>query len=112
MSTRKSKAFSDICAARGLTGRQGVLIPDANVKNLALRRRVIDAVAEDRFRIIPIATIDQGIAILTGWEAGMRGPGGTYPDRSVNHAVEACLRRFAEQRRHFAAKPDNAGGQV
>ena len=103
----KIEGFFDICAARGLTGRQGVLIPAANVRHLALRRRVIEAVEQDQFRIIPIKTIDQGIALLTGKPAGERGADGTYPDGTVNRAVEDRLRLFAEQRRSFAAKTEN-----
>ena len=99
----KIEGFFDICAARGLTGRQGVLIPMSNVRNLALRQRVIDAVARGDFRIIPIETIDQGIALLTGMPAGERGTDGQYPQGSVNRAVEDRLHLFAEQRRKYGA---------
>ena len=104
----KIEGFFDICQARGLTGRQGVLIPAANVRHLALRNRVIEAVASEQFRIFPIHSVDQGIEILTGKPAGTRGSDGTFPEGSVNHAVEARLREFVEQRRQFV-KPDNDG---
>ncbi|MEM7059937.1 MAG: AAA family ATPase [Pseudomonadota bacterium] len=104
----KIEGFFDICAARGLTGRQGVLIPLANVKNLALRDRVIDAVKRDKFRIIPLETIDQGISILTGRAAGRRDEQGAYAEDTVNGLVERKLQRFAEQRRKFGGPSDVA----
>ncbi|SLN24266.1 Lon protease family protein [Oceanibacterium hippocampi] len=99
----KIEGFFDICKARGLTGEQGVLIPAANVTHLMLRHDVVEAVRKDRFRIYPVASIDQGIEILTGRPAGARGPDGAYPEGSVNRLVEDRLRRFADARRHFGA---------
>src|SRR5690606_10719248 len=59
----KIEGFFDVCAARGLTGTQGVLIPDANRQNLMLREDVVAAVREGRFGITAIKTIDEGIAL-------------------------------------------------
>lgn len=98
----KIEGFFDLCAERGLTGEQGVLIPDSNVKHLMLRPDVIEAVRDDRFRIYPVASIEQGIEILTGLPAGLRGPDGRFPEDSLNHRVEARLIALAEQRRAFA----------
>ena len=98
----KIEGFFDICAARGLTGAQGVLIPAANITNLCLRERVIDAVAEGRFRIVPMRTVADGLAVLTGIVPGERGPDGAFPDGSLNARVEARLTEFADIRRRFA----------
>lgn len=103
----KIEGFFDICAARGLTGRQGVLIPAVNAVNLMLREDVVDAARAGRFHIHPIARIDEGLSLLTGREAGVRGPGGGFPDGSVNAAVEARMRGFAALRRDFARPPPN-----
>lgn len=100
----KIEGFFDICATRGLTGQQGVLIPASNVRHLALRTRVVDAVAEGKFRVIPIETIDQGIELLTGCAAGARGSDGTFPEDSINGRAEARLHAFAENRRAFGAR--------
>ena len=100
----KIEGFFDICATRGLTGQQGVLIPASNVRHLALRTRVVDAVAEGKFRVIPIETIDQGIELLTGCAAGVRGSDGIFPEDSINGRAEARLRAFAENRRAFGAR--------
>lgn len=99
----KIEGFFDICNARGLTGEQGVLIPVSNVKHLMLRRNVIEAVEANQFHVYPVGTIDQGIELLTGIEAGARDSGGEFPEGSINHRVKARLIDFAEKRRAFAA---------
>jgi predicted ATP-dependent protease len=95
----KIEGFFDICAARGLTGTQGVLIPQANIQHLMLRADVVAACAAGRFAIYPVSTIDQGIALLTGMPAGERGTGGDYPEGSVNRAVEERLKAFSKARK-------------
>lgn len=108
----KIEGFFDICAARGLTGRQGVLIPASNVKHLVLRGRVVEAMRAGRFRVIPIATIDEGMALLTGRDAGVRDDGGAFPGDSVNGLVEARLAGFAEARRRFGGAPRGREGRT
>jgi predicted ATP-dependent protease len=103
----KIEGFFDICAARGLTGDQGVLIPTANVDNLMLRPDVVQAAEAGDFRVIPVKTIDQGIETLTGVTAGKRARNGLFPVSSINGLVEARLRGFADTRRSFAMK-DNS----
>lgn len=107
----KIEGFFDICAERGLTGDQGVLIPRSNVGHLMLRPDVVAAAEAGKFRVIPVETIDQGIAILTGADAGQRGGDGAFPKGTVNAMVEARLRGFAETRKAFArpAKVDEDG---
>jgi len=91
----KIEGFFDICEARGLTGTQGVLIPKSNIQHLMLRQDVIDACAERRFFVYPIATADEGIKLLTGRAAGTRAADGTYPAGTINSLIEARLRSFA-----------------
>ena len=105
----KIEGFFDICAARGLSGTQGVLIP-------ASERAASDAPRGRRrrfrcrqFSVYPIATIDEGIALLSGRPAGERGADGTYADASVNRLVEERLRQFAAIRREAAERPDGNG---
>jgi len=97
----KIEGFFDICAARGLTGSQGVLIPNANVQHLMLREDVVKACADGRFAVYPIACIEEGVALLTGLGAGERQADGTFPPGSVNRRVEDCLRSFADIRKNF-----------
>jgi predicted ATP-dependent protease len=93
---QKIEGFFDVCQARGLTGDQGVIIPTANTRHLMLRQDVIDAVAEGRFHIWPVSTIDEGIALLTGREAGEPDEEGLYPAETVNRAVADRLAEMAE----------------
>ncbi|HMA14745.1 MAG: Lon protease family protein [Bacteroidota bacterium] len=106
----KIEGFFDICMQRGLTGSQGVLIPAVNQKHLMLRRDVVDAVAAGRFAIYPIETIDEGIELLTGRPAGVRGADGSFPAASINRLVEDRLVAFAKARHRFAVSGAEAGG--
>jgi lon-related putative ATP-dependent protease len=62
----KVEGFFDLCAASGLTGRQGVIVPAANLPHLMLAERVVDAVADGRFSVWPVATVDQAMELVTG----------------------------------------------
>ena len=94
----KIEGFFAVCNGRELTGEQGVLIPASNVKNLMLRRDVIEAVRAGKFRVYAVETIDQGMEILTGIPAGERDSAGNFPAGSVNQRVEARLVDLAERR--------------
>ncbi|HEX9118337.1 MAG TPA: ATP-binding protein, partial [Anaerolineae bacterium] len=98
--TLKVEGFFDVCRAKpgGLTGEQGVMLPAANVANLMLREDVVAAVAEGKFHIYPVATIDEGIEILTGVAAGTRGLDGRYPPQSINGLVDERLRSLSSDR--------------
>jgi predicted ATP-dependent protease len=100
----KIEGFFDICRARGLSGTQGVLIPQANVQHLMLRKDVIEACRAGQFAVYSVATINEGLALLTGLPAGERGSDGLFPAGSVNRLVEDRLRAFAAIRRNFAAQ--------
>ncbi|MEX0752704.1 MAG: ATP-binding protein [Xanthobacteraceae bacterium] len=97
----KIEGFFDICQARGLSGAQGVLIPQANVQHLMLRKDVIEACAAGRFTVYPVATVNEGLALLTGLPAGERGDDGAYLPGSINRRVEDRLHSFANIRRNF-----------
>lgn len=100
----KIEGFFDLCKARGLTGDQGVLIPQANVKHLMLRQDVLDAVAAKQFFIYPIGTIDEGIEVLTGIAAGKPNAKGEYPEGTVNRMVADRLAEFAKKSKALAEK--------
>ena len=80
---QKIEGFYDVCRLKGLTGKQGVLIPAENVEDLMLRDEVIEAVAEGKFHIYPVATIEQGIEILTGATPASAAPPGNTSRDSV-----------------------------
>jgi lon-related putative ATP-dependent protease len=104
--TRKVEGFFDVCRVKGLTGKQGVIIPHQNVRNLMLREDVVEAVRQGKFHIWPIKTIDEGIEILTGVSAGELQPDGTYPEGTVNARVMERLRELAQ-----ASKEERESGK-
>lgn len=93
----KIEGFFDVCRVMGLTGRQGVMIPAANLRNLILRSDVVEAVAQKKFHIYPVRTVDEGLEILTGIRAGGVGEEGT-----ANQAVSGRLREFAVRLKEFS----------
>jgi predicted ATP-dependent protease len=107
----KVEGFFDACRARGLTGEQGVLIPASNVKHLVLRRDVVEAAREGRFRVWAVETVDDAMELLTGTPAGERGPDGTFPEGTVNGRVARRLAGLAERARAFGAAGRDGGAR-
>ena len=105
----KIEGFFDVCAARGLTGDQGVLIPEANVKHLMLRADVVEAAAKGLFHVWPIETVDEAVELITGIPAGARDAEGRFPEGTANRRVDDRLAAFAERARSFGRGPANAG---
>lgn len=101
----KIEGFFTLCKARGLDGTQGVLIPKANEQHLMLDREVVDACSKGLFHVFSIQTIDEGISILTGVQAGERDASGHFPDGTLNRSVEERLLAYAEARRRFGVAP-------
>jgi len=97
----KVEGFFEVCKAKGLTGQQGVLIPESNVQNLMLKEEVVEAVRAGKFHIHPVKTIDQGIEILTGTKAGVRRLNGTFEEGTINYQVDKHLREMAEKLKEF-----------
>lgn len=97
----KIEGYFDVCRITGLTGQQGVVIPQSNVQNLMLRPDVVEAVRNGQFHIYPVASIDQGIALLTGKDAGERRADGVYPEGTVNGSVHRRLAELAQKERAF-----------
>lgn len=89
----KIEGFFDICKARGVTGKQGVLIPSSNMKHLMLRDEVVAACADGRFHIYAIETVGEAISVLTG-----------LPAESINDQVSAQLAELSSARRAFASE--------
>ena len=88
----KIEGYYEICKNRGLTGKQGVLIPRKNIQNLNLNDEVVEAVKEKKFHVYAVDTIDEGIEILTGVPAGSKDTPGT-----INYLVYNTLKKFAKQ---------------
>jgi len=96
----KIEGFYDVCMKLGLTGEQGVIIPLSNVQHLMLRQDVIDAVAENKFQIHAVDSIDQALALLSGLEIGQLNEQGEYPEGSFNAAVAKRLQLWVDVHKH------------
>jgi predicted ATP-dependent protease len=94
---QKIEGFFDVCRSKGLTGSQGVMIPLANVKNLMLKKSVVDAVKQGQFKIWQVATIEAGIEILTGTPAGTPDSKGHFPLETLYGRVQQKLETYLNQ---------------
>lgn len=106
--TWKIEGFHRVCKSRGLTGKQGVLIPRANVMDLMLRPEVVADIAAGKFHVWAVDTIDQGIEILTGTAAGEPDVAGNYPPDTVHGRVAARLLELARIQ-HEWGKSNSSG---
>lgn len=92
----KVEGFFELCRLRGLDGSHGVIIPRRNVKNLMLKKDVVDTVRDGKFSIHPIERVEEGLEILTGMQAGELREDGTYPEDTVNYLVVKRLTEITE----------------
>lgn len=97
----KIEGFFEVCKTKGLTGQQGVMIPESNVQNLMLKEEVVDAVRAGQFNIYSVKTIDEGIEVLTGTKAGQRRPDGTFEEGTVNYLVDKQLQIMADKLKEY-----------
>lgn len=97
----KVEGFYAVCKAKGLTGKQGVLIPKSNERHLMLNDEVVQAVKDGKFNVWSIETIDEGIELLTGMPAGEKQPDGNYPEGTINFLVNKRLRDLVESMKKF-----------
>ncbi|MEW6233340.1 MAG: ATP-binding protein [Chloroflexota bacterium] len=107
----KVEGFYEVCKAKGLTGEQGVLIPESNVRHLMLKEGVVEAIQQGKFHVYPVKNVDQGIELLTGVSAGMRQDDGSFPEGTVNGRVDRCLRELAERLKGFAEEGKKKTGE-
>jgi predicted ATP-dependent protease len=98
----KIEGFFDVCAARGLHGRHGVIIPAANLPHLMLSQRVVEAVSVGRFAIHAVDHVDQAFTLLTGLPAGEALGGGRFSEGSLNQRVAARLAQWSALRQAYA----------
>ncbi|MGB9641393.1 MAG: Lon protease family protein [Anaerolineales bacterium] len=97
----KIEGFFDVCSAIGFNGQQGVLIPKSNLDNLMLKEEVRQAVAQGKFHIWAVETVEEGIEVLTGMPAGERTQDGNYPPNTLFALVDERLREMAERIEQF-----------
>ena len=108
---QKIEGFFEVCKTKGLTGRQGVMIPWSNMKNLMLKREVVQAVEKDQFHIYPVETVEEGIEILTHVPAGVRDDQGRFAADSVFGMVQNKLMHFLKQSLKLKSWSDAVGAR-
>lgn len=104
---QKIEGFFDCCSKKDLTGEQGVMIPERNVKDLMLRKDVVAAVKKGKFFVYSVRTVDEGMEILTGKEAGKVKADGSYPEGTINYLVNERLKNLAENLSKFGKNKNN-----
>ena len=87
---------------KGLNKENGVIIPIQNVKNLTLSDEVLEAIENGDFHIYPISTVDEGIELLTGVEAGEMDENGNYKENTINYLVQEKLKKYAKKSLEFS----------
>ncbi len=93
----KIEGFYEVCKMKDFTGKQGVMIPESNVQNLMLKEEIVDAVKAGKFHLYSVKTVDEGIEVLTGSKAGVRGKDGKFEEGSVNDKVDKRFSEMAEK---------------
>jgi lon-related putative ATP-dependent protease len=93
----KIEGFYHVCKKKELTGEQGVMIPESNIKHLMLKDEVAEAVEKGKFHIWAVSDIDEGIEVLTGIKAGKKGKAGKYARGTINYMVDKKLKEYSEK---------------
>jgi len=100
----KIEGFYDVCKSRGLTGKQGVIIPIQNIDDLMLREEVYEAIQKKKFHVYAIKTVDEGMEILTGIKAGKQKPDHTFEQGTINALADLKLQRYADEWKKYESK--------
>jgi len=103
----KIEGFFDVCKSKGLTGKQGVIVPVQNAQHLMLRKDVVKAVAQNKFHIYTVNNVDEGIQILTGKGAGSAKKDGKYPPNTVHGMVMKRLVNMSHALNEFESKKED-----
>lgn len=107
----KIEGFFDICMRKDKDGFYGVVIPEANVKHLMLKSEILEAVKKGNLAVYAVKTVNEGIEILTGVEAGEADESGNYPPSSVNGLVTARLEEFSKNAKEFYRKKGDSSDE-
>lgn len=107
----KVEGFYHVCKEKGLNGQNGVLIPHQNVKNLMLKKEVVNAVKNKQFHVYSIQTIDDALEILTGIKSGAKRKDGTYKEDTINYLVSKKLKQISEELRKASRNGNRQGSK-
>ncbi len=106
----KIEGFFKVCKSRGLTGKQGVIIPSRNVDNLMLDKEVRNAVARKKFHIWAVDRVEEALKLLMGMEVGKPDERGHYPEDTLFGKVEATLERYERDEEEELEEDDGDQG--
>ncbi len=107
----KIEGFFDVCKQRGLTGKQGVIIPASNIVNLMLKKELISAVEQEQFTIYGIEHVDDALCLLMGMDAGKLDKNGQYPDGSINQKIQQNMELYSNVKHKEQHKYDKDDGE-
>jgi len=108
----KIEGFFEVCKLHRLNGKQGVIIPESNVKNLMLNNDVIHAVKQGKFHIWAVNKIEDGIRILTGVSAGQMHKDGSFTKDSVFNEVRKRMIEFSRNAKRFGKQLEKSLGKT
>jgi lon-related putative ATP-dependent protease len=97
----KIEGFYEVCKMHKLTGKQGVIIPCSNVKNLMLNDEIIESINKEKFNIWAVDKIEDGIRILTGLPAGVEHKDGSFTKDSIFDKAQARIKEFGKNAKQF-----------
>lgn len=98
----KVEGFFAACQRKGLSGKQGVIIPAHNAQHLMLNADIVQAAEQGRFHIYPVHSVDQALSLLLGTPAGTCDTQGNWTANSINASVQERLHEMARIRVQFA----------
>ncbi len=98
----KIEGFFEICAARGLDGKQGVIIPATNQAHLMLHKDIREAVKKGKFNIYLAAQVEEMMQLLSGMQPGRANANGKYPQRSFNYLILRRIDKLQKMQKKFA----------
>jgi lon-related putative ATP-dependent protease len=97
----KVEGFFEVCAARGLNGEQGVIIPAVNRVHLMLHKDVRAAVKKRKFHIYPALQVEDVMQLLSGMEPGRADARGSYPQHSFNYRVQKRIEKLQKLQKQY-----------
>ncbi|MDD2585185.1 MAG: ATP-binding protein [Syntrophomonadaceae bacterium] len=101
---QKIEGFFRVCQDKGIDGKQGVIIPQQNIRDLMLDDEIVAAVKNKTFSIWAIKHVDEGLEILSGIQAGKRGESGTFTPGSFHYLADNRLREWSAKRKADAQR--------
>ncbi len=104
--TEKVEGFYRICKQSGLTGEQGVIIPEGNYDSLILNDEIIESVKQKQFSIWTVETIEEAIEIIMDKKAGIKNKNGNFPRGSVNYHL---MKKLSEVHKKILEEHDADG---